>query len=242
LSQAMGRSQPFYGVQAYGIDGIERPLASIEEMAAAYLREIRQLQPQGPYLLGGYSGGGLVAFEMARQITAAGDTVALVVMFDTFPPQIPAREMTLRMRLQRVKDERWSYVSNIVARRLRERRAAKDLVRIQAIVREGGVVPSELRETHVERTFLNAAKRYVLRSWSGHLVLMRATEQHFAFGGMGDAYGWDTVAGDGFELVMVPGDHDTLVVEPNATTLVRSLRATLDRAHAASGAGHRRAG
>ncbi len=241
LSRAMGRSQPFYGVQAYGVDGIERPLSTIEEMATAYLGHIRALQPQGPYLLGGYSGGGIVAFEMARQITAAGGTVGLVVMFDTFPPQIPDRDVSIRMRLQRLKEERWTYVSNIVSRRLRERRAVRDMARIEEIVRAGGVVPSELRETHIERTFLAAAKRYVLRPWTGHVVLMRATEQHFSFRALGEAYGWDTVVGDGFELVKVPGDHDTLVVEPNATTLVRLLRTTLDRTQAASRF-HRQAG
>jgi thioesterase domain-containing protein/NAD(P)-dependent dehydrogenase (short-subunit alcohol dehydrogenase family)/aryl carrier-like protein len=234
LSRAMGRSQPFYGVQAYGVDGIERPLPTIEEMAAAYLTHIRALQPEGPYLLGGYSGGGIVAFEMARQITAAGGTVGLVVMFDTFPPQVPDRDMTLRLRARRLLKEGWPYVQNIVVRRLRERRTARDQARIDAIVQAGGVVPTELRETHIERTFAAAAQRYVLRPWSGHVVLMRATKQHFTFRALGEAYGWDTVVQDGFELVKVPGDHDTLVVEPNATTLVRQLRATLDRTQAAS--------
>ena len=55
-------------------------------MATAYLAEIREVQPEGPYMLGGYSGGGLVAFEMAQQLTAAGEKIALLVMFDTFPP------------------------------------------------------------------------------------------------------------------------------------------------------------
>src|SRR4029077_8113983 len=86
LSQAMGRSQPFYGLQSRGIDGVSRPHHSIEEMAAAYVTEVREVQPEGPYLLGGYSGGGVVAFEMAHQLTAAGEAVALLVMFDTFPP------------------------------------------------------------------------------------------------------------------------------------------------------------
>ena len=71
---------------------------------------------------------------------------------------------------------------------------------------------------------------------------MRATEQAFAFRALGEAYGWDALVRDGFELMMVPGDHDTLVVEPNATTLVRLLRATLDRAHATSRSSQRRAG
>jgi thioesterase domain-containing protein/acyl carrier protein len=234
LSQAMGRSQPFYGLQAYGTDGVERPLASIEEMAAAYLREVRAVQTHGPYLLGGYSGGGLVAYEMAQQLTGEGEAVALVVLLDTFPPQIPDRDVTLPMRVKRVWEEGWSYLSNIAVRRLKERRAARDMVRIQAIVANHGVVPRELRETHVEQTFFGAARAYRLRPWSGNVVLMRATRLAFAFRALGEAYGWDIVVGDGFELMKVPGDHDTLVVEPNATKLVRLLRATLDRAQATS--------
>ena len=106
LSQAMGRSQPFYGLQSRGIDGVSRPHHSIEEMANAYLAEIREVQPEGPYMLGGYSGGGLVAFEMAHQLTAAGETVALVVMFDTFPPKIADRDITVAMRLRRLRNDR----------------------------------------------------------------------------------------------------------------------------------------
>ena len=63
---AMGRTQPFYGLQARGIDGVLEPHQSIEAMASAYLEEIRAVRPHGPYVLGGYSGGGLVAFEMAH--------------------------------------------------------------------------------------------------------------------------------------------------------------------------------
>ena len=115
----MGRSQPFYGLQSRGIDGVSRPHHSIEEMANAYLAEIRELQPEGPYMLGGYSGGGLVAFEMAHQLTAAGETVALVVMFDTFPPKIADRDITVAMRLRRLRNERAGYVKQIVTRRAR---------------------------------------------------------------------------------------------------------------------------
>jgi thioesterase domain-containing protein len=211
-------------------------------MATAYLHEIRQVQPHGPYLLGGYSGGGLVAYEMAQQLTAAGEPVALVVLLDTFPPSIPDRDVTLRMRIERVRDEGWSYVANIAMRRVKERRSARKMAQIRAIVAQNGEVPRELRETHVEQTFLAAARQYRLRPWAGNVVLMRATKLHFAFRALGEAYGWDAVVGDGFELMKVPGDHDTLVVEPNATTLVRLLRATLDRAQAVSRTRRPRAG
>ena len=121
LSQAMGRSQPFYGVQSRGVDGQSRPHGSIEEMATAYLAEIREVQPEGPYMLGGYSGGGLVAFEMAQQLTAAGEKIALLVLFDTFPPHVADRDITVAMRLRWLRDRRMGYLKHIVMRRVQAR-------------------------------------------------------------------------------------------------------------------------
>jgi thioesterase domain-containing protein len=231
LSQAMGRSQPFYGVQSRGIDGVSRPLHSIEEMATAYVAEIRELQPEGPYMLGGYSGGGLVAYEMAHQLTSAGEVVALVVMFDTFPPQVPDRDITVAKRLRRLRDERMGYLRQAVTRRLDVRRDAALLAEAEAIAARGGTVPVELRDVHVQHSFVRAADKYVLRPWHGHVVLMRAEQGGYEASLLGVTYGWDELV-DEFELVQVPGNHDTLVLEPNATTLVQQLRATLDRTQA----------
>jgi thioesterase domain-containing protein len=198
-------------------------------MAAAYLTEIREVQPTGPYLLGGYSGGGLVAFEMAHQLTAAGEEVALVVLFDTFPPKVPDRDVTVAMRMRRLRDERAGYLKHVVMRRVDTRRDAATLAEARDIAARGGTVPVELRDVHVQHSFIIAADKYVLRPWRGHVVLMRAEQMGFEATALGRAYGWDQVVQDGFELVEVPGNHDTLVLEPNATTLVQRLRSTLDR-------------
>jgi thioesterase domain-containing protein len=230
LSQAMGRSQPFYGVQARGIDGISRPHATIEQMAADYLAEIRELQPHGPYLLGGYSGGGMVAYEMAQQLTAADEEVALLVMLDTFPPDVARRPISNQDRLRWLLDEGpFVYLSHAVTRRLTARRAMLRLRRARSIAARGGVVPVDLRDVHVEYSFLQAADRYVLRPWDGRVVLMRAQDAGYPANTLGATYGWDDWAEGGVEVVKVPGNHDTLVLEPNATTLVQALRATLDR-------------
>ncbi len=83
LSRHLGPDQPFYGLQAQGLDG-ERPcLTRVEEMAALYVREIRKVQPHGPYLLGGYCLGGTIALEMAQQLRKEGESVALLALFDT---------------------------------------------------------------------------------------------------------------------------------------------------------------
>lgn len=86
LSLQLGPDQPFYGLQAKGLNGTETPHSSIQEMATEYIKEIRTVQQQGPYHLGGYCFGGIVAFEMAKQLTAQGYTVALLANFNAVSP------------------------------------------------------------------------------------------------------------------------------------------------------------
>ena len=228
LSLAMGRSQPFYGLQARGIDGALTPHQSIEEMATAYLEEVHTVQPHGPYIFGGYSGGGLIAYEMARQATTAGDSVAMVLLLDTIPSGIRRIPISMKMRIKRLRNERTKYLRTMVTRRIEARRKNHKLARLDEILARGEVVPSELREMHMERSFARAAENYSLRPWAGRVVLLRADELHFSFDALGKTYGWDEIVLGGFELIRVPGNHDTLVLEPNASILVRMLRDTLD--------------
>jgi len=83
LANQLGPDQPFFGLQSRGLDGSEEPLSTIEEMAELYLKEVRTVQPHGPYFLGGYCMGGAVAYEMACQLKASGEEIALLALFDT---------------------------------------------------------------------------------------------------------------------------------------------------------------
>ena len=83
LSHYLGSDQPVYGLQSQGLDGSSPLLKTVEEMAALYVREIRGVQPHGPYLLGGYCLGGTIAYETAQQLHAAGEEIALLALFDT---------------------------------------------------------------------------------------------------------------------------------------------------------------
>jgi thioesterase domain-containing protein len=85
LAKHIATDQAIYGVQAKGLDGLEEPLERIEDMAAFYLEELMQLQPNGPFFLIGYSFGGLVALEMAQRLAAQGKKVALLAMLDSYP-------------------------------------------------------------------------------------------------------------------------------------------------------------
>jgi len=76
---------PIYGMQAKGIDGMEEPFERIEDMAQFYLDAVKELQPDGPYLLVGFSLGGLVTLEMAQRLHESGEKVALLAMLDSYP-------------------------------------------------------------------------------------------------------------------------------------------------------------
>ncbi|MEB3145626.1 MAG: alpha/beta fold hydrolase, partial [Cylindrospermopsis raciborskii 1523720] len=86
LAVGMGKKLPIYAIQSPGLDGKQSPLESIEEMANTYINTIREIQPHGPYLLGGHSLGGLIAFAMASQLEAMGEQIERVLIIDTHPP------------------------------------------------------------------------------------------------------------------------------------------------------------
>ena len=91
LAAELGGERPVWGLRAQGIEEGEEPLATVEEMAALYLEAVREVRPRGPYLLGGSSMGGMVAYEMAQRLRAAGEEVALLALFDTYGPgQMPS--------------------------------------------------------------------------------------------------------------------------------------------------------
>jgi phthiocerol/phenolphthiocerol synthesis type-I polyketide synthase E len=83
LSQNLGADQPFFGLQSQGLDGSCPPLTKIEDMASLYVKAIRRQQPHGPYFVGGYCGGGLIAYEVAQQLRNEGEEIALLALFDT---------------------------------------------------------------------------------------------------------------------------------------------------------------
>jgi thioesterase domain-containing protein len=85
LVKSIETDHPIFGMHPRGVDGLEEPFESVEELAQFYLEAVELLQPHGPYIFIGYSFGGLVASEMARRLSAKGETVALLVMVESHP-------------------------------------------------------------------------------------------------------------------------------------------------------------
>ena len=242
LSRAVSRAQPFYGLQAYGVDGVTPPHSSIEQMAEAYLGELRERQAHGPYLIGGYSGGGVVAFEMAQRLTKAGEEVSLLALIDTPHPQMPVRRVNqltvllgdgIRTRVSRLVSGGLPYVIEGF-RQQRERtrdlaRLARDERAIASLRAQGQPIPFALREVQLVRNFEQVVARYRPKPWDGHAVLFRAAEVDFLFAEGGPRYGWDDDIRGGITIVEVPGGHHTLVVGANAEILARSLSEAIER-------------
>lgn len=88
LAHHLGQDQPFYALQSFGLDGESEPYTQVEDMATYYIQAIQSIQPKGPYLLGGHSFGGIVAFEMAQQLNKLGHKVDLLALFDSGEPDL----------------------------------------------------------------------------------------------------------------------------------------------------------
>lgn len=228
LAQYLGSDQPVYGLQATGAAGNDTVHSRVEDMAAAYIREIRTVQPEGPYLLGGYSFGGIVALEMAQQLIAQGRLPRLVVLFDTFCPSANdtfGEKCYAVFKTFRVPpDAKPGHVS----------RKMKTVVRgLQRRLSEMRV-PRELKQ--VRRTCQEAAKAYVLRAYPGRIILFRSSERpmtHFH-----DHYaGWSAVACGGLEIHEIGGDHDDVLLEPQVQLVAEQLKACLNYHPAAHYAG-----
>ena len=102
LARYLNPDQPFYGIQARGLDGEDTPLSRIEDCATHYITELRAVQPEGPYYLGGSSLGGLIGYEMARQLHVLGERVALLAFFDSYGRDYPKRLPTVTKMGERI--------------------------------------------------------------------------------------------------------------------------------------------
>ncbi|MGD8823018.1 MAG: amino acid adenylation domain-containing protein, partial [Anaerolineales bacterium] len=218
LIQLLDPTLRIYGLQAYGMDRSVRPHTRIEQMAAHYVSEIRELQPKGPYYLAGASMGGSIAFEMARQLRDDGEEVGLVALFDTIGgPNLGT--LPLRERVQ------------LHADNIRERQSAlgylweRTVIRLRRMLYAAVIglgIPLPHRMWNLKETTYYAFKHYRPGVYSGNVVLFRATER-----GPGipkSAFlGWEKVVSGGISIVDVPGKHSTVLSEPGVRVVAKNL-------------------
>ena len=235
LAIQIGQDRPVYGLQARGLYGEQEPHETFEEMARDYLEEVRAIQPEGPYLLSGFSGGGLVAFEMARQLTAAGENIAMLTLLDTPYPEDVSLSMLDRIaiRTQDIKREGSAFFIRYIKWRIEWERQR---------LREKNVEPTSAEQFHskeVRQAFMRALSRYQAAPYGGQVLLLRP-KLRMAYrlpdgrvlnsdrGAVHADNGWSPYIRN-LAIVEVPGDHDGMVLEPNVRVLAGHLRKALNQ-------------
>ncbi len=227
--------QPVYGLQARGLDGKESPTYSVEQMAADYVQEIRAAQPEGPYHVGGFSAGGIVAFEMARKLRAMGERVDVLALLDT---KIDAPlHSGLAASSQRL--SRWArtiefnsrYALHIglgpfLGKKLKNWRMRGNIRRWlmkKRLGRDPGMLDAE-------EAFLLALRTYTPRPCAGQAILFRAKDACLRL--PDPTLGWSNLIRGQLEIEETSGDHDNILQEPHIGMLARLLNARLQAAYA----------
>ena len=239
LAMGLDAEQPVYGLQAKGLNGIDEPLNNIEDIAAYYIGAIMEQNPTGPYALAGYSFGGIIAYEMARQFEALGKEIKMLAMFDTYAYRSPYNDPTLTRLYKRgmffIKKvlytftfangfkntvvERGTNIKRRIIRAYWKLKYGKDQSR-------AGIFGYS---NNVDEMNKYAEKHYVLKPYNITVEVFRAENQTFY---LDEAVhlGWKPYALDGVNIHNIPGEHNTIFKAPNDKIFADILQKCLDAA------------
>jgi thioesterase domain-containing protein/acyl carrier protein len=232
LSHHLGSEQPMYGLQSRGLDGVQTPLTQIEEMAADYIKEIQTIQPDGPYLIVGYSFGGLVAFEIACQLASQGKKVDLLALLDNESPSLPGIRPSLIESLG-------IHVRNLNQLKLQGKiDYIRDRILFRVIYRnkqnpekefllDNWAEPLPPEYLQVLESNFQAGQNYAGKFYPGKVTLFRSSIQPVAQALHPDL-GWGDLVGGGVEVRHLAGHHSDLLQEPNIQVLVQELKSCIE--------------
>ena len=241
LAELLGPDQPSFGIRSP-----QEPFARIEEMARFYIKEIQKFQPEGPYYLGGFCFGGNVAYEMAQQLTAAGEKVGLLVMLESSPPNTchkqewtaTAAKYSIENIVENVKDfVNVSSDQKLAMLKTKGKKLKQKFKKRVAPSQESAPVGlnqildlSTYPEGYVTyaETHWNALTHYHPQAYSGEITLFRAKKQGLS--NFNHTLGWDALAGERVNVTVVPGTHESMLQEPNVQIVASQLRELLQQA------------
>jgi thioesterase domain-containing protein len=238
LARHLDAERPFYAFQSRGLDESQAPIADIATMATQYIEELREVQPEGPYLLGGYSMGGVVAFEMAQQLRARGKRVKLLALLDAsapdrnkkIEPEDNAKLMISFARELGLSREGLALSSDYLLKLDADER----LRHVLAAAAEQGLMPPDIDQQQIRRLWqvfyanARARRNYVPEAYRGRLTLFNAQGSR----ARDASNGWHGLATEGIDIQELPGDHFSIVREPNVGLLGKLLNACLAKVEA----------
>jgi thioesterase domain-containing protein/acyl carrier protein len=224
LAKHLGPDQPFYGLQHRGTDGRSPPHTSVASMVEELYEHIREVQPKGPYYLGGFSAGGIAVFELARRLLLAGERTGLVVMFDANSVRVRRLNATQKRaaHLERLRERGLQYVADAVRGRIVDR---LNYARLWAASELARWYPYRFRNEAVTMAWLRALYAYSPTTYEGDVLVLRAKERdNWTFD---PTNGWAELVQGRLEIVEVDGGHTTHVNDRFAPTTANALRHAL---------------
>ena len=233
LARHLGPDQPVYGLRPLGMDGEQASYTRVEDMAAHYIKEILTLQPEGPYFLGGRCFGGVVVFEMARQLNARGKKVALLAIFDYYAPGTRAPIHTPTWRKSP------TYLVHRAVYHFQRRQLTKTILdflifrhmrRVKKKVVYIFSSPQDRRIQRVRNAHKMANSSYVAQVYSGRITFFSSSEWEAIESKRNQCLRWSELAAGGFDYHVVPGSHRSMLGEPHVRVLAEQLRSCLDEA------------
>jgi thioesterase domain-containing protein/acyl carrier protein len=229
LATHLGPTQPCYGLIVPGFDGEKKPLTHVEEIAAVMLQSIRQVQPKGPYQLAGYSFGGFLAYEAAQQLIAAGETVSMLAIYDTFAPggRVPRplwQRLALQFYLILKEPGRAAHLFQRIRRLRAVRRAEMGTARSDS---ENLIERRAFHSKNIKRVNSRAIARYRPQPYPGSILLFRASHRasYNILYNLDATNGWSALTGPNrVRVIDIPGSHYTLLDGINAPVAAQRLR------------------
>jgi amino acid adenylation domain-containing protein len=233
LSSHLGEEQPVYGLAIEMIDDSEHWLDRVADLVALYIKEIRTVQPQGPYYLGGLSFGGMVALEAAQQLQAQGEEVALLALFDTWDPKaytIHPLHKRLLTHLRKFSRSPFKYLFFRLTNTNKFLKIKQKFLHLGKfnldLSHENHQEKNEQQLNKVPEIYLKAQQNYIPQIYSGKVTIFKAMqecEDMLAFGEFEDQFGWGNLVTGGLEIINIPGDHFGILKEPHVKILAREL-------------------
>ena len=236
LARLLGPDQPFYGLQARGLDGKEVPFTSVLEMARHYIAEIRAIRPQGPYILVGICTGGLIAYEMAQQLFEQGEDVTLVVMDTWHPTSYRPHRHKWPMRIWLPLFILWRTMGNIhVLLRLPmkdwrpfvQRKSERLMSFLQRRTTEDELFV-EFQVERVTQSTRQAVARYAVHKYPGRILNIVTSKRNVVTTVIDTRYVWTELSGGGSQTVHVAAaDSGLLLTSPHVEEVSGHLQAFL---------------
>jgi thioesterase domain-containing protein/acyl carrier protein len=248
LANHLSRDQPFYAIRSPGQNGETAPLTCIKEMAKLYIEKIKTIQPQGPYLLGGYSFGGLVAFEMARQLKEQGQEVSLLVLLDCYAPKslkyLPVHNRFLQhfrnflsigpdYLFNKLKTLRTRIMYRLLKGETMRNNYFHHLTSTKYFYNLINEFPNYTIEDlklweNLYKANLQASSNYIPSVYAGKITIFRVkTDPTKNFYQPVAKCGWSELSNQEIEVYDCTGDHYTFIEEPHVQSLARQLQSCL---------------